>query len=194
MSQLLYLIRHGYSLHNELFKKMGVQAFRIPEVIDSPLIEEGKQQAEELSKVIHEKEIDLVLVSPLVRTLETANIIFKDINIPIKCMEMIREYPMGEDTCNQRKDKNELVKLYPHIDFSEIKEDKDIYWKPERESIENLEKRIDLVKKYIKQLDYKKIAIVSHNSFMGQFKDKYISYTENGDEELKHCYPYLLTL
>ena len=28
----LYLIRHGHSLHNELFPKLGMQAFRIPEV------------------------------------------------------------------------------------------------------------------------------------------------------------------
>ena len=36
----------------------------------------------------------------------------------------------------------------------------------------------------------KKIAIVGHSSFIGQFKDYHIGYMENGDEELKHCYPY----
>ena len=25
---------------------------------------------------------------------------------------------------------------------------------------------------------------------MGQWKDNYIRYQENGDTELKHCYPY----
>ena len=28
MSQTLHLIRHGHSLHNELFHKIGVKAFR----------------------------------------------------------------------------------------------------------------------------------------------------------------------
>ena len=36
MSKSLYLIRHGYSLHNELYHKIGVNAFRHPEMIDSP--------------------------------------------------------------------------------------------------------------------------------------------------------------
>mgnify|MGYP001169291272 CR=1 FL=1 len=35
-----------------------------------------------------------------------------------------------------------------------------------------------------------KIAIVSHSGFIGRYKDKYIRYIENGDTELKHCFPY----
>ena len=48
MSKLLYLIRHGHALHNALFPTLGIQAFRIPEVIDSPLTEIGLSQASEL--------------------------------------------------------------------------------------------------------------------------------------------------
>ena len=43
---------------------------------------------------------------------------------------------------------------------------------------------------YLKLKSEKKIAIVGHSSFIGQFKDYHIGYKENGDEELKHCYPY----
>ena len=34
------------------------------------------------------------------------------------------------------------------------------------------------------------IAIVSHNSFIGQYKDGKIGLIENGKEELFHCHPY----
>ena len=48
MNKTLYLIRHGYSLHNELFHKLGVKAFRMKETIDSPLTFLGEQQSIEL--------------------------------------------------------------------------------------------------------------------------------------------------
>ena len=47
---------------------------------------------------------------------------------------------------------------------------------------------------YLKNRKEKNIAIVGHNSFFGQFKDNHIGYIENGDSELKHCYPYKFIL
>ena len=46
--KLLQLIRHGYSLHNELFNKIGVQAFRIPLSYDAPLTNHGLVESIEL--------------------------------------------------------------------------------------------------------------------------------------------------
>ena len=175
MSQCLYLIRHGKALHNELYEIIGVHAFRAPEVIDSPLTSEGHQQALSLSQTIHEKNIDLVLVSPLTRALQTAHGIFKGTDIPIRCLECLREYPIGEDTCNQRSDISLLKVRFPKIDFSKIEIDEDILWTRTRETRENLQKRVDEAKCYIKPLPETKIAIVSHNGFIGQLKDKHIS-------------------
>ena len=190
MSQCLYLIRHGKALHNELYEIIGVHAFRAPEVIDSPLTNVGHQQARVLAETIHEKNIDLVLVSPLMRALQTAHGIFKDTNIPIRCLECLREYPIGEDTCNQRSDISLLRVRFPRIDFSKIEIDEDILWTETRETRENLQKRVDEAKRYIKTLPETKIAVVSHNGFIGQLKDKHISYMENGEQDLKHCEPY----
>ena len=190
MSQCLYLIRHGKALHNELYEIIGVHAFRAPEVIDSPLTNEGHQQAQSLSQTIHDKNIELVLVSPLMRALQTAHGIFKNTDIPIRCLECLREYPIGEDTCNQRSDISLLKVRFPRIDFSEIEIDEDISWTETRETRESLQKRVDEAKRYIKTLPETKIAIVSHNGFIGQFKDKHISYMENGEQDLKHCEPY----
>jgi len=43
---------------------------------------------------------------------------------------------------------------------------------------------------YLQSRSEKNIAIVGHSSFFGQFKDNHIGYIEDGDEELKHCWPY----
>ena len=191
MSKNLYLIRHGHSLHNELFHKIGLQAFRIPESIDSPLTGEGHLQSIELGQSWKKKsEIELVLVSPLMRTLETAMNIFGDTDIPMISEEFLREYPIGEDTCNKRSSLTSIKNKFPKIQFNLVS-DGDTLWTPDyRENINELEQRLDEMIKYLQNRKEKNIAIVGHSSYFGQFKDNHIGYMENGDEELKHCYPY----
>ena len=191
MSQSLYLIRHGYALHNELFPKLGVRAFRIPATIDAPLTHEGHRQSIELGYSWKGKgDIELVLVSPLTRTLETCMNIFGDTDIPIESYEFLREYPIGEDTCNQRSSLKEIKNKFPKIEFH-LDVNKDTLWKSEeRETIDELETRLNRMVEFIKLRPETNIAIVGHGSFFGQFKDYHIRYMENGDEELKHCYPY----
>ena len=191
MSKSLHLIRHGHSLHNELFHKIGVQAFRIPATIDSPLTQEGHLQSIELGHSwVLKKDIELVLVSPLTRTLETCMNIFGDTDIPMISHEFLREYPIGEDTCNKRSSLSLLKNKYPKIDFH-LDSDQDIFWRQEyRETMEELEGRLQIMINHLKDRKEKNIAIVGHSSFFGQFKDNHIGYLENGDEELKHCYPY----
>ena len=191
MIKNLYLIRHGHSLHNELFHKIGVEAFRIPETIDSPLTNEGQLQSIELGQSWPKKrEIELVLVSPLTRTLDTAMNIFGDTDIPMISEEFLREYPIGEDTCNKRSSLTLLKNKYSRVDFNLIS-DVDTLWSSDyRETIDELEQRLDEMVKYLQNRKEKNIAIVGHSSFFGQFKDNHIGYKENGDEELKHCYPY----
>ena len=191
MSKSLYLIRHGHSLHNELFHKIGVQAFRIPATIDSPLTQEGHLQSIELGQSWQKKkEIELVLVSPLTRTLETCMNIFGDTEIPIISQEFLREYPIGEDTCNKRSSLTLLKNHFPKIEF-QLDVDQDTLWKEDyRENMIELEQRLEKMITYLQKRHEKNIAIVGHSSFFGQFKDNHIGYLENGDEELKHCYPY----
>jgi len=191
MSKSLYLIRHGHSLHNELFHKIGVQAFRIPATIDSPLTQEGHLQSIELGQSWQsKKDIELVLVSPLTRTLETCMNIFGDTEIPIISQEFLREYPIGEDTCNKRSSLTLLKNKFPKIDFK-LDIDQDTLWREDyKENMIELEQRLDKMITYLQKRPEKNIAIVGHSSFFGQFKDNHIGYIENGDEELKHCHPY----
>ena len=190
MSKLLYLIRHGEALHNELFQKMGTKAFRISATIDSPLTQEGHLQSIQLGNSWNKKhEIDLVLVSPLTRALETSMNIFGDTDIPMECHEFLREYPIGEDTCNKRSSLKNIKNNFPKIDFKLTLEE-DILWTEKRETLEELENRIRLMIDYLRTREEKNIAIIGHSSYIGQFKDNHIGYLENGDSELKHCHPY----
>ena len=194
MSKLLYLIRHGYALHNELFLKSGLnpQIFRSSEVLDSPLTQYGHDQSIQLGYNWEKKhEVELVVVSPLMRTLETAMNIFGDTNIPIISLEFLREYPLGRDTCNKRSNRDFLENKFPKIDFNNLEHNEDILWRPDTmETIESLENRINTMKKYLLNRQEKNIAIVGHGSYIGHLKDNHIPLMENGDIELKHCHPY----
>jgi broad specificity phosphatase PhoE len=192
MNKTLYLIRHGQAKHNELFLKIGTDAFYGDENIDTKLTEEGHVQSKELGDTwINKNDIELILTSTQSRCLQTTMNIFRDTDIPIFALECLREYPLGSHTCNKRSDKYILEEIYKKINFDDLLSDKDQLWRPDRvETIEELDERILLFKEYLKLIPQTKIAIVSHSGFIGRYKDKYIRYIENGDTELKHCYPY----
>ena len=185
MEKYLHCIRHGYALHNKLYFDIGRKAYS--EYRDTPLLEEGFKQAKELNKTWGNlNNIDLVVVSPCTRTLDTAMFVFQDKNIPMISKDFLIEYPWGGDEiCNKRKDKKDLQLLYPRVQFD--MDDNVLPWSQNMETIEQLEKRIEKLLYWIGQRKERNIAIVSHSSFIGQMKDKVI-----GDEynELKHCFPY----
>lgn len=185
MIKNLYCIRHGYALHNKLFWDIGNKAYE--DYFDTPLLKKGYSQAKILNKNWKEKnKIELVIVSPCSRTLDTAKFVFKDTNVPMIAKDFLIEFPLGgREICNKRKNITDLKFMYPNISFESNTDE--LEWSTEDESIEELEKRIKKMTNWIGKRKERNIAIVSHSSFIGQFKDKKI-----GDElnELKHCYPY----
>ena len=187
----LYFIRHGISEHNILFSKYGKSVFYDQRYYDTKLTSDGIEQSIVLGnswKGIDK--VDLVLCSSLSRTLETARNIFTHINVPILALDILKEYPQGLQTCNKRDHKQNLINKYPEIDFTNVDEI-DTMWDPvKEETIDKLEERIKLLNEFIKGRNENEIAIISHNSFIGQYKDKEIGLIENGKEELLHCHPY----
>jgi len=180
----LYLIRHGYALHNFLFWKIGKEAY---DIRDTQLLQKGVEQATNLGYAWSEKDgIDLVICSPSIRTLDTATLIFKNTNHKIIALDSILEYPLGSEECNRRKDKSVLQVLYPQVDFSNIVFEK-LPWNYTHESKKSLHKRQQTFLGWIKKRKEKNICVVSHSSFIGELKDGIIG---DEDNELKHCFPY----
>ena len=88
MKKTIYFIRHGTALHNINYETMGESAFTTTR--DTPLVEKGIGDAKLLNSTWKNKDkIELILVSPLTRTLETANIIFDNYPAPIKKIGII---------------------------------------------------------------------------------------------------------
>ena len=161
---------------------------------DTELTEKGYNQAIELGKNWNQN-VDLVIVSPLKRTLQTAMNIFKNIDCPILALDNLKEYPQGLHTCNKRKTKKELEKIFPTIDFNYLDSNEDLMWSDtDSETIDELLRRINKMYDFIEKTDFKNIALVGHNSFISMIKDQKLNRNEDGLDELKHCFPYKINL
>jgi broad specificity phosphatase PhoE len=194
MSKKIFCIRHGEALHNVLFWKMGEKTYLLYR--DTPLTLTGVKQAQQLGDsyfTLGSNKIDLIIVSPLLRTLQTATNIFcknpEDVPpCPIIALDCVMEYPQGLDQCNHRKSIREYEYCFPHVDFSNIQYDQDPFWKKyEMETIENLDMRFKKMKEFIKSRPEKNIVLVSHSSYLGWFLNNDIGDEQN---ELAHCKVY----
>ena len=84
----ILLTRHGQTEWNFLKKVQGKA--------DIKLNKKGVKQAEDVKDKLKNEQIDLILCSPLIRAVETANIINDSRNIPILIDEKLSERDFGE--------------------------------------------------------------------------------------------------
>jgi broad specificity phosphatase PhoE len=189
--KMLYCIRHGTALHNDYYwtqlKNKAYQYYH-----DTPLTIKGIMEAELLADEWKDiKDIELVVTSPLMRTLCTTENIFYNTKIPVIVYDGIKEHPQSEEWCNLRTSKTVLMERFPEYDFSDLKTENDNEWQreklPKEREMQKLNARIEKFKKWIMARPEKKIAVVSHSSFLGQMIFKKIGDEQN---ELKHCHPY----
>ena len=82
-----YFLRHGESAGNAAHIAQG-QA-------DFPLTEKGKMQAVQVGRWLADKDIHLILSSPLLRASETAEIIAQEIGIAVHIREELIEVDIG---------------------------------------------------------------------------------------------------
>ncbi|CAF1144217.1 unnamed protein product [Adineta steineri] len=155
-----YFVRHAQGIHNEAESKFGTDHWESVEAkseqyFDAKLTDFGRNQTKLLFDSITKMQqstptlkFDLLIVSPLSRAIQTAQIAFQPLfdnpNFPIYSHEMIRE-TIGRHYCDKRRSITELKRLYPRINFSEpgaFNSDSDILWNAnERETQEQIQLR-----------------------------------------------------
>ena len=142
---MIYIVRHGQTEWNVLGKVQGKQ--------DICLNEKGREQALLTKKYLDNKEIDLIIVSPLKRALETAEIINKDRNIPMIVDNRIKERDFGEFEGQEFT----LLDTKPFWDYYINEEYK------EAESVQEFFKRVyDFLDDIIIKYKDKNVLIVAH--------------------------------
>jgi len=134
------LIRHGETNWN----KEG----RIQGKTDIPLNETGRIQAEECAASLKHSEWDIIISSPLKRAKQTAEIINKNLHLPIMEMSAFaeRNYGDAEGMHFQERDK-----LFPNREY------------PNQESRASLTARVmDGIQTIHETYPHKKVLLISH--------------------------------
>lgn len=103
---------------------------------DARLDPTGKAQSVALGVRIREArmQVDVVLVSPLTRAVETALLMFPSDpapTVPIVAIELCRE-AHGGHPCDQRRTISEISKEFPQVNFSQILTDHDAWHRKDR--------------------------------------------------------------
>ncbi|GMH16497.1 hypothetical protein Nepgr_018338 [Nepenthes gracilis] len=193
----LHVVRHAQGFHNVAGEK-DHDAYLSYDLLDASLTPLGWEQVDNLRKHVHasglSKKIELVITSPLTRTMQTAVGIFggedytdeidviplmvenagnsgrpavSSLNQPrILAVELCREI-LGVHPCDKRRSISEYKLLFPAIDFSLIESDEDILWKEDiRESNEDVAARGMNFMKWLWTRKEKEIALVSHSGFL----------------------------
>ncbi|XP_062164642.1 phosphoglycerate mutase-like protein 1 isoform X1 [Alnus glutinosa] len=193
----LHLVRHAQGIHNVEGEK-DHDAYLSYDLFDAHLTPLGWKQVDNLRTHVQasglSKRIDLVIVSPLLRTMQTAVGVFggeaytDGVNVPplmvantgnsdhpaisnLNCppflaVELCREH-LGVHPCDKRRSIREYRPLFPAIDFSLIESDDDILWKTDiREKNEEVAARGMKFLKWLWTREEKEIAIVTHSGFL----------------------------
>ncbi|VFQ62273.1 unnamed protein product [Cuscuta campestris] len=193
----IHLVRHAQGFHNVEGEKDRA-AYLSPHLFDANLTPLGWEQADNLRKHVHSsglfKKVELVVTSPLLRTMQTAVGVFggedhadgiqdpplmvanagsssRPAILSLRCppflaMELCREH-IGVHWCDKRRSISEYKPSFPAIDFSLIEDDDDTLWKEDiRETNEEVAKRGSNFLKWLWTRKEKEIAVVTHSGFL----------------------------
>jgi broad specificity phosphatase PhoE len=174
----VHFIRHAQGLHN-VAGMIDVANYQLEEFADSLLSEVGHEQCAKAREDMVRRsalllDVDLVVVSPLRRTLQTASLVFADRigSVEFFALEDIREQA-GKHPCDRRRNISEQQVDFPHVDFSGIEEDVDpLYciYDSVREPSEDVRKRVDSFWRWVSTRKERNIAVVTHSAYLGHFK------------------------
>jgi len=218
-----------------LFPEIEEWAYMTNETIDTALVEEGVQEAISLgsqwasgSAFLYDRggrtarpvplamhNVDLIVTSPLTRTLQTTlNIFFRQelsgsgrevlvpmsrldsgmVPTPIIALDTIKEWSQGRHTPNQRKSRSLLTRLYPTISFDHLDTEEDTMWREfwpgaelGLEPLSHLRSRVAQFIEWLARRPEQNVVVVSHGTFLGNLL--YGTFIED-TAELAHCQVY----
>ena len=170
MKKEIYLIRHGQSEANIALDLDNPNYY-----YDSKLTHIGKKQAQKTEKKLKNINFDLMLCSPLSRALQTFSFIFPNLIQDAVILSFVREHSTNSSEVGRQP--AVLEKEFPDFNFKNLNN----YWwnndipidekKIIFESMEDLDKRVLKFKKWIHKRSEKRIALVSHGTFISRITD-----------------------
>lgn len=183
-AKVLHFQRHGQGYHNllgDLYRELNMEIdmdssdpmknpFIRPEILDSPLTDTGRIQCSSQLPAVSQLNPELVVVSPLLRAIQTAELTFRDhLDKQWVAHEGCRE-ELGLLICNKRRPLTQIKQDFPHVDYGHISTEEDVLWDnlpDRRETVREKTDRIyDFLANFIRSRPENDIAVVGHSSWL----------------------------
>lgn len=177
MAKDIYLIRHGQSTFNVHFESSGID----PLHFDARLSNLGVKQVATARPAAAGLQVDLVVVSPLTRALETAVGLFGGEPAPMIVSSLHRER-LG-NSCDVGRAPAELLAEFPALAFDHLE---DIWWhdgeKDERGVAVEPEPlfldRVEAFSRWVESRPEPTVAVVGHGTFFHRLTGRHFENCE----------------
>jgi broad specificity phosphatase PhoE len=172
----IYLVRHAQSTFNAVYDKTKSD----PMIFDPPLTALGEMQVKQAQAEISQLDISQVIVSPLTRALQTADLMFGD-TLPFHICPEVRERLFH--SCDVGRAPSELATIFPHHDFAHL----DTCWWHDGEIVsggisvepyEFFQRRADQFVEFLKRERVQSTAVVTHGWFIHSLTGSHIKNCE----------------
>ncbi|KAL7533498.1 hypothetical protein ACHAWF_004517 [Thalassiosira exigua] len=200
-TKIIHFQRHGQGYHNlicDMWRELGrpidfdspdpnLNPVVRPEFLDPPLTALGMQQCASQRDLCASLSPELVVVSPMLRCIQTAKLSFRDHldGVPWAAHEGCRE-ELGLLVGNKRRPVGEIRADHPMIDFSDVEHDEDVMWDEygdRRETLlEKSERIYEFLTGYVRRRPEREVAIVCHSAYLFTLLN---AVMEVEDEELR---------
>jgi broad specificity phosphatase PhoE len=185
----VHLVRHGQGFHNllsDIFRDHGREwqqnvhsaenPYTMPEIVDAPLTEKGRQQALLLQSAVKALPHcpELVVLSPNCRAIQTGLLVFEELltttpekaSVPFVAHEMVRE-EFGVHVCDQRRPVSRQAVEFPQVDFSLLETDEDAMFRADaRETKLQVGERGYRFLEWLARRPEKHVGIASHSAWL----------------------------
>ncbi|WGF86875.1 histidine phosphatase family protein [Marinivivus vitaminiproducens] len=154
----MIVARHAQSVWNLHFGRDRVD----PGIPDAPLTELGHAQALDLARRLAEQDVRRVVASPYTRTLQTASIVGRTLDVPVAIEPLVRE--RNAFSCDQGSSPEALVGAWPDLVFDGLAAD---WFGTPIETLEQLRERCGaFARKAASWADFEHVAVISHWGFI----------------------------
>lgn len=172
-------IRHGQSTFNAIHPGSGID----PLHYDARLSELGHEQVREAREKLRSVEVDLVIVSPLTRALQTAQGLFSNHPSSPAFLVEATHRERVENSCDVGRSPSFLSQEFPGLALGHLPE---VWWhhlEPDErgvsvESIESVQTRVEEFRGLLSRRPERKIAVVGHGTFFYYLTGKWLTNCE----------------
>ena len=181
-TRAVLLLRHGEGTHNCRAERWG--GGNPWDTLDPLLTQNGVEQAAAVAKDPRLAEVDLIVVSPLSRAIQTATTIFGEKS---KCRTVLT--PLHSERwsalCDEGRPKSALVETFPFIAGWEGFDALPEAWTPTKDTdAEWQRKRVPAFIAWLKAQPEERIVAIGHGAYFAALLGKHLKNCEIGEIEI----------